>query len=120
MYERVSSDPEMKLIGVGWVKVNKGTRDAPRVRRRLVAQELFAAHLLFLDSGFRCGSVQPGSKSVLAMDVKCPSLHGAAKRKLAERCKDTCGSLVSIDVWHAGCPAGVAGEVNHFAFKINA
>lgn len=37
--EEALSDPAMKLIGVRWVKVNKGTQDVPKVRCRLVAQE---------------------------------------------------------------------------------
>ena len=34
------ADPEGKFIGVCWVDVNKGTKEVPRVRSRLVGQEL--------------------------------------------------------------------------------
>ena len=33
------ADPEGKFIGVRWVDVNKGTKEVPKVRRRLVGQE---------------------------------------------------------------------------------
>ena len=33
------ADPEGKFIGVRWVDVNKGTKEVPKVRSRLVGQE---------------------------------------------------------------------------------
>lgn len=98
VYERVPRDealrdPAMKLIGVRWVKVNKGTMENPKVRCRLVAQEdattkeddlfagtppLLALRLLLSD----VASVQPGSKVVMSMDVKWAFLYGLAKRQL--------------------------------------
>lgn len=87
------SDPEMMLFGVRWVNVNKGTRDAPKVRRRLVAQEfattknddlfagtppLLALRMLLSD----VASVQLGAKVVLAMDVKCAFLYRASSANL--------------------------------------
>ena len=33
------AEPEGKFIGVRWVDVNKGTKEVPKVRSRLVGQE---------------------------------------------------------------------------------
>lgn len=90
--EEALADLDMKLIGARWIKVNNRTRDLPKEWCRLVAQELattkeddlfaetplLALRLLLSD----VASVEPGSKIVMSMDVKCAFLYGAAKRKL--------------------------------------
>ena len=42
---KAERDPFGKLVGVRWVKVNKGTSEAPNVRYRLVAQKLAGAEV---------------------------------------------------------------------------
>lgn len=87
--EEALRDLDMKLTGVRWVKVNKGTKEPPNVRCILGAQEdatnkeddLFAgtppclARRLLLSDVV---SVEPGSKIVMSMDIRCAFLHGAA------------------------------------------
>lgn len=87
--EGALSDPGMKLIGVRWAEVNKGTKEMPKVRCRLVAQEyattkegelfvgtppLLALRLLLSD----VASVTPGSNIVSVTNVKCAFLYGVA------------------------------------------
>ena len=90
-------DTEGKFIGTRWVDHNKGTRENPEVRRRLVGQEfakgevrddLFAATpplvatRMLLSRVASRGSRGPGNYRVLLLDVKKAFLYGKIRRRV--------------------------------------
>ena len=87
------SDPEGKFVKVKWVRVNKGSSTSPKIRCRLVAQELaygerldelFAgtppliAVKLVLHHAAKGGS----GRILMLLDVKCAFLYGQMKRRV--------------------------------------
>ena len=82
------ADPEGKFIRVRWVDVNKGTREVPKVRSRLVGQEfahgerrddlyaptppLAAARFLLSTCASR-GKRGPGDYHILLLDLELPA-----------------------------------------------
>ena len=100
VYEHVlrsvaKQDPEGKKIGVRWVDVNKGTKDQPKVRSRLVGQEfagkelrddLFAAtpplaatRTILSLAASKQGS-ERGADRIMVLDVKKAFLYGRIQR----------------------------------------
>ena len=91
------ADPEGKFIGVRWVDVNKGTKEVPKVRSRLVGQEsahgerrddlhaptppLAAARFLLSTCASR-GKRGPGDYRILLMDIKNAFLCGKISRSV--------------------------------------
>ena len=90
-------DREGKFIGVLWVDVNKGTKEVPRIRSRLVGQEfahgerrddlyaptppLAAARYLLSTCASR-GKQGPGDYRVLLLDIKKALLYGKISRNV--------------------------------------
>ena len=85
------ADPEGKFIGVRWVDVNKGTKEVPEVRSRLVGQEFahgqeradlyaptppLAAARHLLSSCASQGQHGPGNYRILLMDIRKAFLCG--------------------------------------------
>ena len=93
---RSSMPPGKRVIGVRWVKTNKGTPQVPKVRSRLVCQEfaicedpegdLFAptpplgATRLLLSNLASRGRQGPGNHSAMFLDFKRAILYGDAER----------------------------------------
>ena len=89
------ADPEGKFIGVRWVDVNKGTKEVPKVRSRLVGQEfahgprrdvmyaptppLAAARYLLSTCASR-GKSGPGNHRILLLDIRKAFLYGKILR----------------------------------------
>lgn len=95
--EKGALPPGAVVIGTRWVDVNKGSKEAPEVRCRLVAKEyaserredLFAgtpsmASVKFMLSLLASseGGMAPTSTRMLILDIKRAFLHGRAKREL--------------------------------------
>lgn len=93
--EVMARNPEAKIVGTRWVQVNKGCKEKPDVRCRLVAQEfahdkrddlfagtppLAAARYVLSDCMSRGRS--SFKRSVMVLDVKKAFLHGKMEREL--------------------------------------
>ena len=91
------ADPEGKFIGVRWVDVNKGTKEVPEVRSRLVGQEFahgqeradlyaptppLAAARHLLSSCASRGQHGPGNYRILLMDIRKAFLCGKISRSV--------------------------------------
>ena len=87
------SDENGKFVKVKWVRINKGTKDKPKVRCRLVAQELgYGERLDELFAGtpslptVRLAILHAarggGQYCLMVMDVKCAFLYGDMKRSV--------------------------------------
>ena len=87
------SDPEGIFVNVKWVRVNKGTRDNPQIKCRLVAQELaYGARMdelyantpsLFCVKLAMLHAAQEGkARKLMTLDVKSAFLYGAARRTI--------------------------------------
>ena len=91
------ADPEGKFIGVRWVDVNKGTKEVPKVRSRLVGQEFAhgerrddlyaptppqAAARFLLSTCAGQGKRGPGQKSILLLDIKKAFPYGKISRNV--------------------------------------
>ena len=87
------SDPEGIFVKVRWVRVNKGTKDKPQMKCRLVAQEL--AYGTRMDEMFAntpslsCvklamlyAAEERKMRKLMVLDVKSAFLYGAARRKI--------------------------------------
>ena len=88
---------EGKFIGVRWVDVNKGTKEVPKVRSRLVGQEFahgerrddlyaptppLAAARFLLSTCASQGKRGPGDYRILLLDIKKAFLHGKISRNV--------------------------------------
>ena len=93
--EVLERNPEAKIVGTRWVQVNKGCKEKPGVRCRLVAQEfahdkrddlfagtppLAAARYVLSDCMSRGRS--SFKRAVMVLDVKKAFLHGKMEREL--------------------------------------
>ena len=87
------NDPEGVFVNVKWVRVNKGTKQRPQIKCRLVAQEL--AYGVRMDElyantpSLSCVKLamlfaaQSGKgRKLMTLDVKSAFLYGAARRKI--------------------------------------
>ena len=87
--------PKGKFIGVRWVDVNKGTREVPKFRSRLVGQEFahgqrrddlyaptppLAAALYVLSTCASRGKQGPGNHRILLLDIRKASHYGVISR----------------------------------------
>ena len=81
------------FVRTKWVQIDKGAPATPKVRCRLVAQELaFGERMDELFSGtpslsavkmaLAHASIKKKRKKLLVMDVKCAFLYAPAKRKI--------------------------------------
>ena len=86
-------DEEGLFVNVKWVRVNKGTRAEPKVRCRLVAQELAYGQRqdeLYANTPAlstvkltMLHDVEKGAfRKLMALDVKCAFLYGKARRSI--------------------------------------
>ena len=91
--EQAEQDMEGTFVRTKSVRIDKGTPASPKVRRRLVAQELaFGERMDELFSGtpplsavkmaLAHTSIKGKRKKLLVMDVKCAFLYAPAKRKI--------------------------------------
>ena len=91
--EQAEQDMEGTFVRTKWVRIDKGTPASPKVRCRLVAQELaFGERMDELFSGtpslsavkmaLAHASIKGKRKKLLVMDVKCAFLYAPAKRKI--------------------------------------
>ena len=87
------NDQEGVFVNVKWVRVNKGTRERPQVKCRLVAQELgYGTRMdelyantpsLFCVKMAMLHAAQEGKgRKLMTLDVKSAFLYGAARRKI--------------------------------------
>ena len=99
-YVRRSSaeaDPEGNIVGVRWVKVNKGSKEVPKVRCRLVAQEFaggevrddlfagtppLAAMRYVLSETASRGERISKEQKIKIIDIKKAFLHGEMRRNV--------------------------------------
>ena len=93
---KARSDPEGVVVGVRWVDRNKGSKEVPDVRSRLVAQEfaskdkegLFAATpplgaaRALLSIAASQGQQGCGHYQIMLLDVKKAFLYGQLKRRV--------------------------------------
>ena len=88
---------EGKFIGVRWVDVNKGTKEVPKVRSRLVGQEFahgerrddlyaptppLAAARFLLSTCASQGKRGPGDYRILLLDIKKAFLYGKISKNV--------------------------------------
>ena len=86
-------DPEGVFVNVKWVRVNKGTRQQPQIKCRLVAQELgYGTRMdeLYANTpSLSCvklamvyAAQRHKARKLMTLDVKSAFLYGAARRKI--------------------------------------
>ena len=90
LWRQAEQDVEGTFVRTKWVRIDKGTPVSPKVRCRLVAQELaFRERMDDLFSGtpsfsavkmaLAHASIKEKRKKLLVMDVKCAFLYAPAK-----------------------------------------
>jgi hypothetical protein len=89
--DKATNDPEGKFVKVKWVRINKGSREHPQVKCRLVAQELgYGQRMDELFSGtpslltlrlVLLHAAKGGrNRGLMILDVKCAFLYGECRR----------------------------------------
>ena len=91
------ADAEGKMVGVRWVKTKKGTKEKPKIRCRLVAQEFadrefrddlfagtppLAAMRMIISEMASRGKARSQRMKIKVMDIKKAFLHGTMNRKV--------------------------------------
>ena len=91
--KEAEQDPEGIFVKTRWVRTDKGTEEEPKVRARLVAQELaYGERLDELFSGtpslatvkaaIAHASVHGRGRKLMILDVKCAFLYAPARRRI--------------------------------------
>ena len=91
--EEALADADGTFVKVKWVRINKGTREKPKLRCRLVAQELalgqredelFAGTppLSAVKMAIHHAAQAGRGRKLMSLDVKCAFLYGVARRKI--------------------------------------